>query len=108
VDCLAKKIYWNGPDWNKDFRGPLEIVDGKQRINAVIEFLHNKIKAFGYTLSELGGREALHFTHEFIFHIGNLESRKEILQWYIDMNIGGSIHTDEEIKKVKKLLSKEK
>ena len=33
-----------------------------------------------------------------------LESKKEILEWYIDMNFGGTPHTNEEIERVKKMI----
>ncbi|MGD2072384.1 MAG: hypothetical protein PVG65_02720 [Candidatus Thorarchaeota archaeon] len=33
---------------------------------------------------------------------------EDIPQWYLDMNTGGSIHTDYEINKVRQLIRKEK
>ena len=38
----------------------------------------------------------------------NLKTRKEVLQWYIEMNNGGTPHTKEEINRVKILLETEK
>ena len=40
-------------------------------------------------------------------NIATLKTRKEVLQWYLDFNTGGVIHTDKEINKVKDLLRKE-
>ena len=40
-------------------------------------------------------------------NINNLQTRKEVLQWYIELNSGGTVHTDAEIDRVKKLLRKE-
>lgn len=34
-----------------------------------------------------------------------LQTRKDMLQWYIDMNSGGTVHSEEEINRVKKLLT---
>jgi len=36
--------------------------------------------------------------------VNNLKTRKEVLQWYIEFNSGGTVHTDAEIQRVKKLL----
>ena len=44
----------------------------------------------------------------FTWHINDLEDRKAVLQWYLDLNEGGVIHTAEELNKVKKLLDEEK
>jgi len=40
----------------------------------------------------------------FKFHVFKMQTRKEILKWYIAMNSGGSIHTKEEIDRVRRLL----
>ena len=39
-----------------------------------------------------------------IIHVNNLKTKKEVLQWYIDMNAGGTPHTTKEIERVKKLI----
>ena len=41
------------------------------------------------------------------FHINNLQTRAEVLQWYLDFNSGGTMHTQDELNKVRKLLKKE-
>jgi len=41
------------------------------------------------------------------FNVNDLQTRGEVLQWYIEMNSGGVVHSDEEIKRVKKLLEQE-
>jgi hypothetical protein len=38
-----------------DFRGPMELVDGKQRVTAVLEFQENKFKVFGNGILALMG-----------------------------------------------------
>jgi hypothetical protein len=44
-------------------------------------------------------------TNTLIIHVNNLKTEKEVLQWYIDMNAGGTPHTTEEIDRVKKLIN---
>ena len=39
-------------------------------------------------------------------NINDLKSEKEVLQWYVDMNAGGTPHTNEEINRVKKMIEK--
>lgn len=43
-----------------------------------------------------------------IINVNNLKTREEVLQWYIDFNAGGTVHSKEEIDRVKKLLEEEK
>lgn len=102
-------IYFNCPGWQKGpiDKGPFVIVDGKQRIKAVRDFFKDKVPIFG-------GNVFSDFTDKFPWssitfkmHINDLETRAEVLQWYIDLNSGGTVHTDDELKRVKKLLRKE-
>ena len=44
---------------------------------------------------------------DIIVNINELKTRKEVLKWYIEMNEGGTPHTEEEIKRVKRLLESE-
>ena len=43
-------------------------------------------------------------TNTLMIHVNNLKTKREVLQWYIDMNAGGTPHTTEEIERVKKLI----
>lgn len=95
-------------DWNyeaapsgtyKDF----VCVDGLQRITSIQRFINNEIKVFGSFYKEYEDPRSLN-TKGLIFHVNNLKTKKEVLQWYIDMNTGGTLHTAEEIKRVKKLI----
>lgn len=99
----GRDIYFNHPGWFRSFEGQMVIVDGKQRVEAVIGFLHDQVKAYGYYNSEY--EDTFRIMHcGFSVHVADLETRKEVLQWYLDMNTGGTIHTNEEIEKVKELL----
>lgn len=37
-------------------------------------------------------------------YMNHLEDQKEILEWYADMNSGGTPHTNDEIERVKKMI----
>lgn len=97
----GRDVYFNHPDWDahcSEFRdSPLELVDGQQRIKTVLEFLDDKIKVFdGSVCSQMGKIRSIRL--DFVVHINNLRTRKEVIKWYLGMNTGGSIHTDEDLK----------
>lgn len=106
-DILFNCASWSKYDLDFDAKDPIlnrmVIVDGKQRLNAVMAFLKNELKAFGYYKSEFGG--TLRTTHFLTFHVNSLKTRKDILQWYLELNSGGTVHSDEELNKVRKMLS---
>ena len=101
----SDRILWNCPGWMYDFRGPLELVDGKQRMRAVLLFLNNRLPAFGHYCKEYVGRMP-HYAC-FVFSINNLPTRKMVLEWYLQLNGGGTPHTKEELNRVKALLNLE-
>lgn len=101
-------IRFNCPGWMRSFDGPVVLVDGKQRIEAVRKFMRNELVIFGgHKFSDFTDR--LRMTHaDFIFMVNDLPTRREVLQWYLDINAGGVVHTEAELDKVRKLLEKER
>lgn len=96
-------ILWNCPGWMADFRGPMQLVDGKQRIQAVLNFLENKIPVFGqYYLKHFEGR--LPWSLDFVFGVNNLPSQAAVLKWYLELNAGGTPHTEAELEKVRNMI----
>lgn len=94
----GKDIYWNCPNWmhfHKVKNAKLELVDGKQRIDAVIGFMNDEVKAFGKFKSEF--EDKMPFTIDFVFHINNLVNRREVIEWYLGLNRGGSVHTEKDL-----------
>ena len=81
-------------------------VDGLQRFTAIERFVNDEIKVFGCLFSEY--EDSVRMSNTIKININDLQTREEVLQWYIDFNSGGTVHTDEEIDKVKMLLEKEK
>lgn len=103
-------IYLNNPFWNsvrKAKQGEYSdyvCVDGLQRITAAQRFVHNKIKVFGSYFDEYEDKLRLVNDNTLILNVNDLKSEKEVLQWYIDMNAGGTPHTREEIERVKQMI----
>ena len=100
-------IYFNrAPGWDdeKNESYPTVLVDGLQRLTAVLRFLNGDMVVFGkYTVNSFQYFNNINL----IVYTNNLKTRKEVLRWYIEMNSGGTAHTKEEIEKVVKLLEKE-
>jgi hypothetical protein len=104
-------IYWNCPTWQRQGKfktaQPIVLIDGKQRIESVRKFMRNELKAFGSTMCEYTDNMRI-MQDRFTFHINDLGTRAEVLQWYLDLNAGGVVHTSEELDRVRQLLEKER
>lgn len=99
----GREIYLNHPGWMIDWKGDFVCVDGLQRLTACLKFLADEVPVFGLLCSEF--EDSVPFTDVSLsIWINNLKTRKEVLTWYLEMNTGGTIHTDREIEKVKNLL----
>ena len=121
----GRDLYFNHPNWMGGFKGEFVLVDGKQRIEAFRAFLNNEFPIFdskdldpdavqelvdfcvpgGCYYRDFGGKIGM--LDNFVVHVNDLKTRAEVLQWYIDMNSGGTIHTSEDIDKVRQLLREE-
>jgi hypothetical protein len=102
----GNRLYLNCPGWNRGRLDDYVLVDGKQRLCAALAFLNDEIPAFGYKHSEFGG--VLRLTGPlFVWCVNDLSTRAEVLQWYLDLNTGGVVHTEDEISKVKVMLDAE-
>ena len=53
---VGKAIVWNSPDWMGSWKRPTELVDGKQRLEAVRSFMRNEFPVFGYSFSDFTDR----------------------------------------------------
>ena len=102
----SKTLYFNHPGWRHSHVGEFVIVDGKQRLTSLLMFLNNEIRAFGTYYKDFEDR--LDSLTNIIISINDLQTQAEVLQWYLDINSSGVIHTKKEIQKVRNLLKDEK
>jgi hypothetical protein len=102
----GRDLYFNCKGWMDDYEGPFVIVDGKQRFQAVLDFLNNEMPVFGYFYKEFTDRIPMEAS--FNVHINNLKTREEVLTWYVEMNTGGTVHTQTEIDRVWGMIVEEK
>jgi hypothetical protein len=102
-------ILFNHPNWMGSWKGEMVLVDGKQRLEAVRKFVRNELPIFGGNhLNDFDYPSRLLRSVHFSFCINNIKTREGVLQWYLELNSGGVVHTDEEIQKVQRLLEEEK
>lgn len=103
----GRNLYFNDPYWHsvrpKTGYRDFVCVDGLQRITSIQRFLNNEIRVFGQLYSEFGGKTDL-LRHSMVFHVNDLKTREDVLRWYIEMNAGGTPHSEEEIQRVRKIL----
>ncbi len=102
-------IYTNCPNWHAGSLGPhraaewFVLVDGKQRLDAALGFLNNEFPVFGAYFREYTDKPRI-TTCNFRWHVNTLQTRAECLQWYLDLNSGGTVHSEDELNKVRALI----
>lgn len=111
----GKVIYWNNPHWQTrgfpvapDMPDTLLLVDGKQRLTAVLAFMRGDIPAFGHlwtAYTDPADRRFAVARGALTFNVNNLPTYAQVLQWYLDLNAGGTPHTDDEIETVRRMLA---
>lgn len=103
----GKELYFNCKNWLKASRNLYVIVDGKQRLEAVREFMRGNVAAFGYRRHHFADEPDI-LTARFSWNIASLNTRAEVLQWYLNFNSGGTLHTEAELARVRALLAAER
>lgn len=105
----SRFIFFNNPNWQVQAvaREDFVLVDGKQRLQAVRSFLRSDIPAFGVYHSQFVDKLPAMCGPDFIFQVNTLRTRAEVLEWYLQLNAGGVVHTKAELDKVRRLLEKE-
>lgn len=88
----GKHLYFNQPGWQGKLHDNMVLVDGKQRLTTVIAFMNNEIPIFGGNYYK-DYTDYLPSHCEFKISVNNLSSKKDVIEWYLSMNTGGSIHT---------------
>lgn len=77
-----------------------------QCTTAIIRFVQNEIKVFGHYFDEFEDTTDLHQGVK--VNINQLPTRKDVLQWYYELNAGGTPHTEEELSRVLQIIKEEK
>lgn len=102
----GRDILFNHTKWETYLSpddGEFVCVDGLQRTNAITRFAEGQIRAFGHFISEY--EDQLLMNRIVVkFHVNNLTNRKDVLEWYLQINSGGVVHSEEELNRVRGLL----
>jgi hypothetical protein len=110
---LFQPIIFNSPSFaglNKskesDLSDDIVIVDGLQRLTTCLMFIDNKISVFnGNYPSDFDDPKLLLRKICLTIAVNALQTRKELLQFYLELNEGHIAHSSEELDRVKELLN---
>ena len=86
-------------------------IDGLQRLTAMRRFAAGEIKVFDkYYINDLDDTPftTKGFSYNWVMEMYDFPTRRDLLQFYIDLNSGGVVHSDDEINRVKTLLAETK
>lgn len=108
----ARAVYLNCPGYSRCNVEPggysdFVLVDGKQRITAVRKFMAGELRAFGHYVHEYGDKLPFH-TPSLAWRVNELRTKAEVLRWYLQLNSGGVVHTEEELARVRGMLDAER
>jgi hypothetical protein len=110
--CAPTTLRFNSAGWNGSYDrssgdlrpGDFVCVDGLQRLTAVRRFMAGEIKVFGEETAEsMRGTAFDPRRHRLSFEVFSIKRRADLLQFYLDLNRGGVVHSDEEIERVQRL-----
>ncbi len=103
----GKMLSFNRSGWlGRGPDGPYEVLDGLQRLTSALMFMRGELRAFGRYVHEYTGHMRYHIG--FKWRIFELPTRADVLEYYLDMNAGGTQHEESEIARVRALLEKER
>lgn len=83
-----------------------QCLDGLQRYTAAQRFMDGEIKVFGLSADDLAGTsfDPRRMNLRFRIAVFNFRTRAEVLAHYVALNSGGTPHSPEEIRRVRRLL----
>jgi len=103
---VSGTIIFNCPRWMRGkYEATVQLVDGKQRLEAVRKFMRGGLMAFGQRVDQFGRFPAMKYDLQFA--VCALETRGEVLRLYLNINAGGTPHTKKELDRVRLMLDEE-
>ncbi|WOE40724.1 DUF262 domain-containing protein [Acinetobacter chinensis] len=108
VDESGLTIRFNNPVWSDtEITGDLPeqtvCIDGLQRITAIRKFIKGELNVFGIKHDELPIRVILRDLR-IVIQLYEFKNKKDLLQFYLDLNSGGTAHTEVELNRVRSLM----
>ncbi|PWB21352.1 DUF262 domain-containing protein [Comamonas sp. JNW] len=109
-----KRILFNCPGWISNHtkggdikQSHMQCIDGLQRLTTMRLFMRDEVQVFGgITASLLNGTsfDPRRTGNMFNIAIYEFNTRRDLLQFYLDLNSGGTVHSKNELARVKALL----
>lgn len=97
-------IHLDDENWTKTGKG-YEILDGKQRLSAIVEFYENRFPYNGVYYNELSKKDRNVFLNRMVAQGEVREAdRKAILKYFIMLNRTGKVMDKKHLEKVEKML----
>jgi len=110
IPSSAMLVQFNCPNFSEnscmgDLPRGFQCIDGLQRITAVYDFLDGKVKPFGLSITDLDNTsfDMRRGVFRFRLAIHDFKFKADLLQHYLDYNTGGTVHSADEIERVKKM-----
>lgn len=113
VTASGLTIKFNAPAWDYEPTGDLsstvQCIDGLQRLTAIQRFVKGEIKAFGLLVTEFHGSsysilQGAGGRFRMRIEIYTFQNKKDLVQHYLDLNTGGTPHSQAEIDRVHAIL----
>lgn len=111
ISTAGLLIQFNAPAWEPgEYRGDMPktivCIDGLQRLTAIRRFVAGEIRAFGLTADQFAGTSYDLRRYRFRVAVHGFQTRADLLQYYLDLNSGGTVHSTEELARVGGLLER--
>lgn len=93
----GRDIYVNHTQWHTLERGgQCVLVDGKQRLDALLKFVGGELTVFGgYRYDQINNIRS--HVSSIRWHVNELPTMDEVIEWYLAINARGTPHTYEEL-----------
>lgn len=84
-----------------------EILDGKQRMRAILDFYEDRFQYKGKYFSQLSVKDQNHFKRYPVSVAETSEmSKEQVLRYFINLNSNGKVMSQDHLNKVKQMLEK--
>lgn len=93
----GRDIYINHTTWHTlGALGQAVLVDGKQRLDALLKFVGGELSVFGgYRYDQIDNLRG--HVSSIRWHVNELPTMDEVIEWYLAINARGTPHTYEEL-----------
>ncbi|WFG00118.1 DUF262 domain-containing protein [Aeromonas caviae] len=113
VGQSQRQIQFNAPHWHNEHHGgdlpdEMQLLDGLQRLTTIRRFMAGELRIFkGLHVQDLDGSAFSSKMSQYAlsFAIHTIPWRRDLLDYYLAINTGGTPHSKAEIKRVRGLLA---